>query len=79
MTEPYTPETAENGTKDAKVVRVKLNTGREWSAPVDVIRAMLESMSRENPTFVGRHLQGALMGELPPAGRTRKNGTNGGE
>ena len=74
MTEVYTPETAENGTKDAKVVRVKLNTGREWSAPVEVVRTMLESMSRENPSFVGRHLQGALMGELPPARRARGNG-----
>jgi hypothetical protein len=48
---------------------VKLGTGREWSAPTEVITAMLASMSAENPVFVGRHLQGALMGEVPAPGR----------
>lgn len=74
MTDIYTPDATETGTKDAKVVRVKLNTGREWSAPVEVVRTMLESMSRENPSFVGRHLQGALMGEIPAGRKQRGNG-----
>ena len=78
MTE-YAPEAPDSGTKDAKVVRVKLGTGREWSAPVDIVRAMLESMSRENPDFVGRHLQGALMGEMPKGRRARRNGDGGAE
>jgi hypothetical protein len=70
------PERADQA-KEPRTIRVKLGTGREWSAPVEVITAMLASMSVDNPSFVGRHLQAALMGEMPPAGRQRRTGQAG--
>jgi hypothetical protein len=64
MTETMAEMVTGNG-KEPRTISVKLGTGQPWNAPVEVIRTMLASMSEENPGFVGRHLQGALMGEMP--------------
>lgn len=66
------PQTGADQAREPRTIRVKLGTGREWSAPVEVITAMLASMSAENPALVGRHLQGALMGEIPRAAHSRR-------
>jgi hypothetical protein len=77
MSDTYQPTSGTEQAKEPRTIRVKLGTGREWSAPVEVITAMLASMSVDNPSFVGRHLQAALMGEMPPAGRQRRTGQAG--
>lgn len=61
--------------KEPRTISVKLGTGQPWNAPVEVIRAMLATMSAENPGFVGKHLQGALMGDMP-TGRGRKSSSH---
>lgn len=62
--------------QEVRQIKVKLGTGKEWPYPVEVIKTLLESMSAENPSLVGRHLQGALMGEIP-GGRGSRRHSNG--
>jgi hypothetical protein len=69
MTTDYAAETTDNGVKEPRTIRMKFGNGPEWAVPVDVIRAVLTSTWQENPAFMGRHLQGALTGEMPKSGR----------
>jgi len=72
MTDMMAPEVPADGAREPKTIKIKLGTGPQWNAPVDLIRAMLESMSADNPAFVGRHLQAAFMGTMPKTGRPRQ-------
>ena len=76
MTEPYAPEAPETA-KEIRKIRHKFGNGPSWDVPVDVIKALLDSAWHENPEFMGRHLQGALTGELPRTRRARRNGDGG--
>jgi hypothetical protein len=77
MSTDYATETTDNGVKEPRTIRMKFGNGPEWAVPVDVIRALLASTWDENPEFMGRHLQGALTGTMPPArrGSARRDAT----
>jgi hypothetical protein len=67
MTTPATEPAA-----DIKHLRVKLRSAPEWNMPAGVARALIESMAQDSPALFGRHLQAALMGEMPSSpGRKR--------
>jgi hypothetical protein len=57
------PDVNGQAAKEPKTIRVRLGTGPEWPCPVEIVKAMLESLSAANPKLVGQHLQAALMGQ----------------
>ena len=59
--------TAGNGHQDIKFLTVTLRSGKPWKMPDYVARAILESLARDEPVKFGRHLQAALMGDMPAA------------
>ena len=57
--------TAGNGHQDVRVIRVKLRAAPEWAMPAEVARKLIETLARDEPVKFGRHLQAALMGDMP--------------